>query len=204
MFPVVVHRCCRQQLVRHLLPVCRLPVQRFSTTIDDVWSKLKFLPMPQLSPTMHTGTIEQWHMRPGDVAEQYRLCVEVSATTLLKESDSTEKIHMEVEIMEDMHLAALLHRPGDTVDVGTPVAVFCDDEATVNQLRSLNVSENRAVSCVQLPLTLPLSCVLFFADGRRRGAVPRRRRRTVRPVARLRQGGRQRPNRFRLRLFVVA
>lgn len=145
MFSVIVRR--GRRMVPHFFPVCQ--VQRFSISIDSVWSKLKFLPMPQLSPTMHTGTIEQWHMQPGDVAEQYRLCVEVSATTLLKESESTEKIHMEVEIMEDMHLAALLHQPGATVDVGTPVAVFCDDEETAKSLQSIHVSESTCYNIIE-------------------------------------------------------
>ncbi len=115
-----------------------------STKLDDIprfLNKIKFLTMPKLSPTMDIGTIEKWHIYPGEQVHQYQLVLDVSASGLTMGTQETgEKVHMEIELMEDMYVAKLLRKPGEECPTGTPIALFCDDQADMKTLQNMDVS----------------------------------------------------------------
>ena len=94
--------------------------------------------MPKLSPTMTGGTIEKWTIKPGDLTEQYQLIAEISTKSLLKVSDGQKEV-LEVEIIEEAFLAKVLVEVGETVPVGCPIALFCEDESFINKVSSVNV-----------------------------------------------------------------
>lgn len=69
--------------------------------------------MPKLSDTMEEGTINVWRKREGDRIERGDILVEVE----------TDKADMEFEAYMAGTLAKVLIHPGETVAVGTPIAV---------------------------------------------------------------------------------
>ena len=72
--------------------------------------------MPQLGETVVEGTITKWLKQEGDQVEADELLVEIS----------TDKVDSEVPSSESGILQKILVQEGDTVKVGTPLAVIGD------------------------------------------------------------------------------
>jgi 2-oxoisovalerate dehydrogenase E2 component (dihydrolipoyl transacylase) len=70
--------------------------------------------MPQLGETVTEGTVAQWLKKPGESVEKYEAFVEVS----------TDKVNAEVPAPVSGTIAELLVREGETVKIGTPIAVI--------------------------------------------------------------------------------
>ncbi len=72
--------------------------------------------MPRLSDTMEEGSIAVWRKQPGDHVEPGDIIVEIE----------TDKATMEYEAYDAGTLAAVLVREGETVAIGTPIALLDD------------------------------------------------------------------------------
>src|SRR3990170_4127709 len=70
--------------------------------------------MPQLGETVVEGTITKWLKQEGDQVEADELLVEIS----------TDKVDSEVPSSETGVLQKILVQEGETVKVGTPLAVI--------------------------------------------------------------------------------
>ncbi len=70
--------------------------------------------MPRLSDTMEEGAIASWHKHPGDRIEIGDVLVEIE----------TDKATMDYEAYEAGTLSEILVGEGDTVAIGTPIAVL--------------------------------------------------------------------------------
>src|SRR5436305_4839746 len=73
--------------------------------------------MPQLGETVTEGTITKWFKSVGDEVSEDEPLFEVS----------TDKVDSEVPSPESGYLAEILVEEGDTVDVGTKLAVISSD-----------------------------------------------------------------------------
>jgi pyruvate dehydrogenase E2 component (dihydrolipoamide acetyltransferase) len=72
--------------------------------------------MPRLSDTMEEGAINTWRKQPGDTVTAGDTLVEIE----------TDKAVMEYEAYQDGTLAKILVPEGQTVDIGTPIALIDD------------------------------------------------------------------------------
>ena len=72
--------------------------------------------MPQLSPTMTSGTIVRWHKKIGD---------KVRAGDILLELE-TDEFNMEFEIPEQGYLVEIMVSEGISVDIDTVICVLSD------------------------------------------------------------------------------
>ncbi|MDH2902686.1 MAG: dihydrolipoamide acetyltransferase family protein [Actinomycetota bacterium] len=75
--------------------------------------------MPRLSDTMEEGAIATWHKHPGDRIEIGDVLVEIE----------TDKATMDYEAYEAGTLSEILVGEGDTVTIGTPIAVLDNGKA---------------------------------------------------------------------------
>ena len=114
-----------------------------SSSLDGIMC----LEMPKLSPTMETGRIVKWHVPLGTKVNAYDLLLEISATKLVCDGDEADTA-MDIEIMEDGVLVQILHQAGDSVAVGKPIAVFCDNAQNVANATKLTISDT------ELPVAL--------------------------------------------------
>ncbi len=90
-----------------------------SPTMSDVT-------MPQLGETVTEGTITKWFKKVGDRVERDELLFEVS----------TDKVDSEVSSPASGFLAEIRIAEGDTVDVGTVLAVISSDEGATTPVAS--------------------------------------------------------------------
>lgn len=123
--------------VRSLLCV---PVKRLSKFSFSTKGAVKYLPMPRLSPTMTRGVIQKWYIQPNDTVESNQLILEVSTRTLRDVSSKKSDYIMEVEIIEDMIVADIVAKEGEEVEVGHPIAVFCDEQTDIDIIKKSPVS----------------------------------------------------------------
>ncbi len=72
--------------------------------------------MPRLSDTMEEGTIGRWMKQPGEPIEKGEILVEIE----------TDKATMELESYESGTVQRLLVAEGETVSIGTPIALIGD------------------------------------------------------------------------------
>ena len=76
--------------------------------------------MPQLGETVSEGTVTQWLKKAGDAVTRDEVLFVVG----------TDKVEMEIPAPADGRLAEILVQAGQTVDVGTRLAVIDDGKAT--------------------------------------------------------------------------
>ncbi len=76
--------------------------------------------MPRLSDTMEEGAIASWHKHPGDRVEIGDVLVEIE----------TDKATMDYEAYEAGTLSEILVTEGDTVTIGTPIALLDNGKAS--------------------------------------------------------------------------
>lgn len=70
--------------------------------------------MPRLSDTMEEGTLSRWFKREGDLVRKGDVLAEIE----------TDKAAMELEAYDEGPLTRILVQEGDTVPIGTPVAII--------------------------------------------------------------------------------
>ena len=73
--------------------------------------------MPRLSDTMENGTLLKWNVREGDAVSSGDVVADVE----------TDKATMELTVYDDGTVARLLVDEGQTVEVGTVVAVMTEE-----------------------------------------------------------------------------
>ncbi|CAN0055967.1 unnamed protein product [Ascophyllum nodosum] len=97
-----------------------------------------YLPMPKLSPSMTEGTITAWHKAEGDEVDEYDTMMEITTDSLYAAGDGGEggPVKMVIEVVEAGFVGKLLAAQGDTVKVGRPVMVMCEEEENVDTLRA--------------------------------------------------------------------
>ena len=82
--------------------------------------------MPQLGESVAEGTIGKWLKKPGDHVAKYEPIVEVI----------TDKVNAEVPSPYEGTLTEILVQEGETVEVGTKLAVIAPEGAEVAPSRS--------------------------------------------------------------------
>ncbi len=107
----------------------------FSSSIKHVGVRL--LPMPKLSPSMVSGKVEKWRIKPGDQIQPYQLILEISTESLLK--IGIQKDIMDIEIIEDAYLAKILVNEGESIRVGGPIAIFCEEKQNITSAAQIQV-----------------------------------------------------------------
>ncbi|MFG0253457.1 MAG: dihydrolipoamide acetyltransferase family protein [Phycisphaerales bacterium JB038] len=80
--------------------------------------------MPRLSDTMEQGTLIKWHVEQGQTIEADEILAEVE----------TDKAMMEMPSYDDGEVAVLLVEEGETVAVGTVLAVLAGDGESSNDI----------------------------------------------------------------------
>lgn len=94
--------------------------------------------MPQLSPSMTSGSISKWLKGPGDPIHIYDVFAEVQTDSLTEPENKVGKfegtVTMLLESQEDVFLHRTLVPEGKEVKIGTPVAVVCEFEEDLPKL----------------------------------------------------------------------
>jgi pyruvate dehydrogenase E2 component (dihydrolipoamide acetyltransferase) len=96
--------------------------------------------MPQLGETVTEGTIAAWHFSAGDMVEKDELLLDVE----------TDKVATEIPSPISGVLRRILVEEGDTVDVGTVLAVIGDDDS---ELEADSPGESVAEDTAAAPAT---------------------------------------------------
>ncbi len=136
--------------------------------------------MPRLSDTMEEGAVATWHKQPGDHVDVGDVLVEIE----------TDKATMEYEAYEAGTLTEILVAEGETVAIGTPIALLDSGVATARAVATASPSSAVATppsspqavgSAPDTPLDTtvaqrPVSAAPAGADGPRRFASPLVRR----------------------------
>ena len=106
--------------------------------------------LPQLGESVTEGTITQWFKQVGDAVAEDEPLFEVS----------TDKVDSEVPSPSSGYLAEILVAEGDTVDVGTKIAVLSDTppgQAGAGVIESVPAAEPVKVEPVPEPTPAPLA-----------------------------------------------
>jgi pyruvate dehydrogenase E2 component (dihydrolipoamide acetyltransferase) len=82
--------------------------------------------MPRLSDTMESGTILKWNVSKGDAVSSGDVVADVE----------TDKATMELTVYDDGTVASILVGEGQTVDIGTPIAVMAEDGEELDAVAS--------------------------------------------------------------------
>ncbi len=82
--------------------------------------------MPRLSDTMEQGTIIKWNVKEGD---------EVAAGDAVADIE-TDKATMEMQVFDDGRIARILVGEGETVEIGTLIAVMAEENEDVETIAS--------------------------------------------------------------------
>jgi len=95
--------------------------------------------MPQMGADMTEGTIVRWIKKEGDAVERGELIAEIE----------TDKANVEIEAFESGVFRKVLAQEGDTVDVGTPIAVIAALEDDISQYVSVGPGTKAAPAATQ-------------------------------------------------------
>lgn len=82
--------------------------------------------LPKWGLTMEEGTVSEWRKQEGDVVAEDEIIADVE----------TDKITNELPAPASGVIARILVAAGETVDVGTVLALIAADEAEAAQIRS--------------------------------------------------------------------
>src|SRR5207302_10687839 len=95
--------------------------------------------MPQLGETVTEGTITKWFKQVGDEIAEDEPLFEVS----------TDKVDSEVPSPEAGYVAAILVEQGETVDVGTKLAVVTSEAPSGNGQKSEDKQEDKQAEAAE-------------------------------------------------------
>lgn len=93
--------------------------------------------MPKLSPTMTKGKVTSLFLKDLQAVSCHDIVFEVATETLL--NTSNEKLIMDIEVIEDMYVAKVFEKAGETLKVGRPIAILCDDLKDVPAAQNVKV-----------------------------------------------------------------
>jgi len=101
--------------------------------------------MPQLGETVAEGTIAVWHKQPGDAIEKGDMLVDIE----------TDKVATEITAPVSGVLASISVSEGDTVDVGTVLAVIAVDGESIEQPSASPAESSAPVATASASTGLP-------------------------------------------------
>ena len=100
------------------------------------------IPMPLLSPSMKTGVIIKWLVKPGDEITTDQLIFDMK-TESLKRPEYQESAFdiMQIESQEEGFLAKILVPEGVTVSAQSALAIVCNEKEDVNAFKNFTVKD---------------------------------------------------------------
>jgi len=122
--------------------------------------------MPSLGADMKTGTLVEWHVKPGDRLQRGDIIADVE----------TDKGIMEIEVFEDCIIDELLLKPDTEVPVGTVMAKIHSEVTKEIPKAEIStqeiVKEKQPIEPTQLPAKTPVTPTPITADGKRLRVSP--------------------------------
>ena len=91
--------------------------------------------MPKMGESVNEGTIIKWHKKTGDKVERDEIIFEIS----------TDKVDTEIPSPAEGVLKEIRVKEGDTVEVGTVVAIVDDDSSSENSVVSETKVEEKVI-----------------------------------------------------------
>lgn len=125
---------------RTIVPLCT--DRRFYSISHSLWNDGDYpphevFPMPALSPTMESGSIESWALSEGDSFEPGQVLCSIE----------TDKASVDFEAQDEGVLAKILHPAGSNeITCGTPICVAVEDADDVAAFADFKVDEAPAAS----------------------------------------------------------
>ncbi len=107
--------------------------------------------MPQMGADMEEGTVVRWLKQPGDAVERGEIIAEIE----------TDKANVEIEAFDSGIFRKTLAGAGDTVSVGTVIALITDADEDISQYQPATTITNGAqaieaeASSAPSPITVP-------------------------------------------------
>ncbi len=105
--------------------------------------------MPKMGESIQEGKVLRWLKKPGDTIERDEILLEIS----------TDKVDTEVPSPVAGTLSELKAQEGDTVEVGTVIALISSGTVTVSNQSNPIVAPAPAAASVQAPSIIPQSIV---------------------------------------------
>lgn len=96
---------------------------------------ITILPMPKLSPSQVDSSVTKlvkWYVKENSEVAAYSLLCEVE-TDALTEDSSSATAKLDIEIQEGSYIAKLLHKEGDEVKPGLPIAILCEEKEDLDR-----------------------------------------------------------------------
>lgn len=113
-----------------------------STVVTKLKGNIHILRMPSLSPSMTMGSITNFYKKePGDFIPSYNLFADVEVQSLLK-TELDRNIRLELELQDDLYLVKIFQEINRPVSVGTPIAIFCDEQEDVMVVDGLKLENS--------------------------------------------------------------
>ncbi len=110
--------------------------------------------MPKLGESVTEGTVGRWLKQPGDALEHYEPMLEVT----------TDKVDTEVPSPVDGTLVEILVQEGDTVPVGTPIAILAAADESTAPTAAAPASAAQREDAAR-PAAAPAASVAATANG---------------------------------------
>ena len=92
---------------------------------------------------MLEGTVTKWHANVGDQVEKYSLIANIMPNELTKVRTSEEgPPEMEIELQDDLYVAKIMAKEGETILAGFPLALLCEYQGDIQEVENLKVITN--------------------------------------------------------------
>lgn len=118
--------------------VCQGIARNFAAADDAI-----VVCMPQMSPSMQSGKVRKWLKSAGEQVKNFDIVAEIDTDTLTEPQSKVGKFEgtttMLLESQEDVFWQQTLVDEGREVAVGTPLAVVCEFEEDLAELKEYKV-----------------------------------------------------------------
>ncbi len=122
-------------------------IKPFKSLVSSCKGVIRVLKMPQFSPTMSNGVINKWHIQEGAFVNAYELILDIDANSL-KKFELDKNVTLQVEIQEDMYLVKQLKEEGNCLNIGEPLAIFCEEKEDFDYLNEeMTKNKTTEISC---------------------------------------------------------
>ena len=117
--------------------------------------------MPQMGADMEEGTVVRWLKQPGDAVERGEIIAEIE----------TDKANVEIEAFDSGTFRKTLASEGDTVSVGTVIALITDADEDISQYKPATTTTNGAQAAKPEATSAPPSVAAPAAPKERPGTA---------------------------------
>ena len=117
--------------------------------------------MPQMGADMEEGTVVRWLKQPGDAVERGEIIAEIE----------TDKANVEIEAFDSGTFRKTLASEGDTVSVGTVIALITDADEDISQYKPATTTTNGAQAASPEATSAPPSVAAPAAPKERPGTA---------------------------------